>query len=90
MKIVRIKSICKKAGIAKLDGGPKGAIISFYKDKFSHPEGLVDFLSKQKGTAKLRSDNRLVIQRDWRTPEDKIKGSLLIAKQLANLIMAKA
>ena len=28
--VVRIKSVCKKAGIGKLDGGPKGATVQFY------------------------------------------------------------
>ena len=37
--VVRIKAMCKRAGIAKLDGGPKGATIQFHNDKFASPEG---------------------------------------------------
>ena len=36
--VVRIKSMCKRAGIAKLDGGPKGATIQFHNDKFASPK----------------------------------------------------
>ncbi|MEM7318257.1 MAG: transcription-repair coupling factor, partial [Pseudomonadota bacterium] len=43
MLVVRIKSMCKRAGIAKLDGGPKGATIQFHNDKFASPQGLVEF-----------------------------------------------
>ncbi|VAV96736.1 Transcription-repair coupling factor, partial [hydrothermal vent metagenome] len=40
MLVVRIKSMCKRAGIALLDGGPKGATIQFHNDKFASPQGL--------------------------------------------------
>jgi len=53
MLIVRIKAMCKKAGIAKLDGGPKGATIQFHNDKFASPQGLVEFISDQRGLAKI-------------------------------------
>ncbi|MGB0169924.1 MAG: TRCF domain-containing protein, partial [Paracoccaceae bacterium] len=39
--VVRIKAMCKRAGIAKLDGGPKGAVLQFHNNKFAAPEGLV-------------------------------------------------
>jgi len=49
MLVVRIKAMCKKAGIAKLDAGPKGATIQFHNDKFASPEGLVNFIHAQNG-----------------------------------------
>ena len=80
--VVRIKGMCKRAGIAKLDGGPKGATIQFYNDKFASPEGLVDFIHAQNGLAKVR-DNKIVVRRDWRKTADKIKGAFAIAQDLA-------
>ena len=47
MLVVRIKALCKRAGIAKLDGGPKGATVQFHNDKFANPAGLVQFLNDQ-------------------------------------------
>ena len=84
MNIVRIKSMCKRAGIAKLDGGPKGATVQFHNDKFADPAGLVTFLQAQKGLAKVR-DNKIVIRRDWAKDSDKIKGAYAIASDLAKL-----
>ncbi|MGB0913713.1 MAG: transcription-repair coupling factor, partial [Phaeobacter italicus] len=52
MLVVRIKAMCKRAGIAKLDGGPKGATIQFHNDKFASPQGLVEFIQAQNGLAK--------------------------------------
>ena len=82
MLVVRIKAMCKKAGIAKLDGGPKGATIQFHNDKFVSPKGLVDFIEDQRGLAKVR-DNKIVIRRDWTKERDKIQGAFGIARDLA-------
>jgi transcription-repair coupling factor (superfamily II helicase) len=89
MLIVRIKAMCRKAGIAKLDGGPKGATIQFHNDKFASPGGLVAFLEDQRGLAKIR-DNKVVVRRDWGRTSDKIKGAFAIAKDLATLVAAEA
>ena len=89
MLIVRIKAMCRKAGIAKLDGGPKGATIEFHNDKFASPGGLVAFLEDQRGLAKIR-DNKVVVRRDWGRTSDKIKGAFAIAKDLAALVAAEA
>ncbi|MBB94009.1 MAG: transcription-repair coupling factor [Rhodobacteraceae bacterium] len=80
--VVRIKAMCKKAGIAKLDGGPKGATIQFHNDKFASPQGLVEFIKDQKGLAKVKN-SKIVVRRDWKTEPDKIKGAFAIARDLA-------
>ena len=87
--IVRIKEMCKRAGIAKLDGGPRGATIQFHNDKFSNPAGLVDFVQAQNGLAKVK-DNKIVIRRDWAKPRDKIQGAFSIAQDLAKHAKAAA
>ena len=88
MLIVRIKAMCKKAGIAKLDGGPKGATIQFHNDKFASPEGLVQFIQDQRGLAKVK-DNKIVVRRDWKNDVDKIKGAFAIARDLAEKVVSK-
>ena len=82
MLVVRIKAMCKKAGISKLDAGPKGATIQFHNDKFARPEGLVEFVGNQNGLAKVK-DNKVVVRRDWKSDADKIKGAFAIAVDLA-------
>ncbi|MCV3270911.1 transcription-repair coupling factor [Roseobacter sinensis] len=88
MLVVRIKAMCKKAGIAKLDGGPKGATIQFHNDKFASPEGLVAFIQDQRGLAKVK-DNKIVVRRDWKADADKIKGAFAIARDLAEKVVAQ-
>ncbi|MCA0872154.1 transcription-repair coupling factor [Seohaeicola saemankumensis] len=86
--VVRIKAMCKRAGIAKLDGGPKGGTIQFHNDKFASPQGLVEFIQGQKGLAKVK-DNKIVVRRDWRRDSDKIKGAFAIALELAEKVVAE-
>ncbi|MFV1496258.1 transcription-repair coupling factor [Phaeobacter sp. JH20_02] len=88
MLVVRIKAMCKRAGIAKLDGGPKGATIQFHNDKFASPQGLVDFIQAQDGLAKVK-DNKIVVRRDWKKDGDKIKGAFAIARDLAEKVVAE-
>ncbi len=85
--VVRIKAMCKRAGIAKLDGGPKGATIQFHNDKFASPDGLVEFIRAQDGLAKVK-DNKIVVRRDWTRDRDKIQGAFAIARDLAEKVKA--
>ncbi|MDH3262542.1 MAG: transcription-repair coupling factor [Paracoccaceae bacterium] len=80
--VVRIKAECKKAGIGRLDAGPKGATVQFHLDKFANPAGLVEFLQAEKGAARVK-DNRVVIRRDWVKEGEKIKGAFAIVRALA-------
>ncbi|KIC48718.1 transcription-repair coupling factor [Tateyamaria sp. ANG-S1] len=88
MLVVRIKAMCKRAGIAKLDGGPKGATLQFHNDKFASPQGLVEFIQDQRGMAKVK-DNKIVVRRDWAKDSDKIKGAFAIARDLAEKVVAE-
>ncbi|TCP60546.1 transcription-repair coupling factor [Rhodovulum bhavnagarense] len=85
--VVRIKAMCKRAGIARMDGGPKGATIQFWGDKFANPAGLVEFIQAQQGLAKVK-DNKIILRRDWKKDSDKIKGAFAIARDLAEKVKA--
>jgi transcription-repair coupling factor (superfamily II helicase) len=85
LRIVRIKTLCRKAGVAKLDGGPKGATVQFRDDRFADPAGLVRYIQDQRGLAKIK-DNKLVVRRDWPTAEDRVKGAFAIVRDLAKLV----
>ncbi len=84
MTVVRIKVLCKRAGIARLDGGPKGGTVAFHMDKFANPAGLVQFLHDQKGTAKVK-DNKIVVRRDWSDPRKRLVGAFGVARDLSML-----
>ncbi|MCB2129264.1 MAG: transcription-repair coupling factor [Rhodobacteraceae bacterium] len=80
--VMRIKAMCRRAWIGRLDAGPKGATVQFHMDKFPNPAGLVDYLQAQNGLAKIK-DNKVIVRRDWSRDSDKIKGAYAIARDLA-------
>ena len=68
IRVMEIKLNAKKACVAKIDAGPKGALVSFHDDKPPNVEGLLAYVDKLKGTARLRPDSKLVVTRAWETP----------------------
>jgi len=83
LKVIETKFNAKKAHVAKIDVGPRGALVSFFKDSFPNPTGLVDYVERFKGTAKLRPDHKLVITRNWGDPQARLNGAHELSKGLA-------
>ena len=88
LKIIAIKQHCRAAGIAKIDAGPKGAVVTFRNDQFANPAGLIDFLTRHPKTAKLRPDHRMVYQRDWQTTDERLAGVTNLTRTLSGIARA--
>ena len=86
MLIVRIKSMCKRAGISRIDAGVKGATVQFHNDKFANPAGLVEFMKAQGPAAKI-SGNKIVLMGEMKTEAERIKGAFAIARDLAEKVV---
>ncbi|WP_149142242.1 transcription-repair coupling factor [Gemmobacter caeruleus] len=84
--VVRIKAMCKRAGISRLDAGPRGVTVQFHNDKFANPAGLVEYLQAQKGAAKVQG-NKIVLAVDWPNEGDRIKGAFGVARDLAEKVV---
>ena len=78
----------QEAGVEKVDAGPKGAVVCFRNDDFANPAGLVEFFAQQAGTAKLRPDHKLVYMRQWKTPDDRLKGVRYLIGELVKIASA--
>jgi transcription-repair coupling factor (superfamily II helicase) len=83
LTLIQIKIFAKKAHISKIDLGPRGALISFWKDRFPNVDGLLAYVSRVGDIAKLRPDMRLSVARAWTTPEARLNGALQLSKGLA-------
>jgi transcription-repair coupling factor (superfamily II helicase) len=83
LKIIEIKQNCVAANIAKIDVGPKGALVSFFEDRFPRPENLVAYIQKLNGVARLRPDSKIVVERAWGDPQARLNGALQLSKGLA-------
>lgn len=85
LKLMEIKMNCVKAHIAKIEMGPRGALVSFHKDKFPNVPGLLAYAERLKGTAKIRPDNKLFIERRWRDPRSRLHGLTQLSNGLSKL-----
>jgi len=88
MKIVEVKLNCKAASVAKLDIGPKGAVVTFAPDGFPDLGGLLGYIDRLKGAAKLRPDSKMTISRDWPTADARLDGALQLSRGLARVAAA--
>lgn len=83
--VTLIKLHCLRGGIEKIETGPKGVIISFYKDRFANPAGLAEFLTSKKLKAKLRPDHKMIVFARWHDLDDRLKGAFNLVRRLADL-----
>jgi transcription-repair coupling factor (superfamily II helicase) len=88
LKIVEVKLSCKAAHIAKLDIGPRGAVVTFGPSGFPDLGGLLGYIERLKGAAKLRPDSKMTISRDWPTAETRLNGALQLSRGLARVAAA--
>ena len=85
LAVIEIKLACVAAGVAKLEAGRKGALVSFQHDRFANPQGLMDYIARLGARAKVRPDQKLFIAADWGDDRTRLKGALAIASALAKL-----
>ncbi|MCW2382061.1 transcription-repair coupling factor (superfamily II helicase) [Sphingobium sp. B2D3B] len=86
LTLIDVKLNCRKAGIAKIDIGPRGALVSFQNDQCRNLPGLIGYVQKLGAIAKLRPDSKLVIQRAWGDPRARLNGALKLSQGLAKSI----
>lgn len=89
-EIVQIKQLAKKAGVEKIDAGPKGGIIGFRNNMFANPLGLVNLISDNASIMKVRPDQKVVIARNWDLPEQRLKGVQGVLNALVKLLPVAA
>lgn len=85
VQLMEIKANARAAGIAKLDVGTKGALVSFHSDQFANVPGLIAYVERLKGRARLRPDNKLSVSGDWVSTGARLNGALQLSKGLAKL-----
>jgi transcription-repair coupling factor (superfamily II helicase) len=90
LRLIEIKRQAIIAGIAKIDVGARGALVSFHGDTFADPAGLFAYVERLNGVAKLRPDSKLVIQRAWSTPEARLNGLVQLTRGLSAIVKKAA
>ena len=88
LQVVAVKGLCRAAGVEKVETGHKGAVVSFRNNHFANPAGLVQFMTANAGTVRLRPDHRLVYSRAWEEPVDRLKGVRYLLGELVKIAAA--
>ncbi|BBC72945.1 transcription-repair coupling factor [Altererythrobacter sp. B11] len=86
VRLIEIKHQAIAANIAKMDVGARGTLVSFHKDEFPDPAGLIAYVERLDGTAKLRPDMKLVINRAWGDPQSRLNGLFQLTKGLSGIV----
>ncbi|MCI5050435.1 MAG: transcription-repair coupling factor [Rickettsiales bacterium] len=73
LNILRIKQLCKQAGVERIDTGPKGAVFTFRNNSFAKPEALLAHITQNPKAFKLRHDQKLVLMGHWRSPQERFQ-----------------
>lgn len=85
LDVLAIKQLCKKANIEKIDAGPKGAMIQFYKNTPPDVGALMGWIAQKRGAVKIKPDQRLSILKDWGKVPVRVKGVQNLLKEIAAL-----
>jgi transcription-repair coupling factor (superfamily II helicase) len=88
LKIVEVKLNCREAMVAKLDIGPKGAVVTFAESGFPDLGGLLGYIERLNGAAKLRPDSKMTVTRNWPTAEARLNGAVQLSRGLARVAAA--
>lgn len=86
IRLIEVKHQAIGANISKIDVGARGTLVTFHEDRFPDPLGLVAYVQRLKGAAKLRPDNKLVINRAWGDPKSRLNGLFQLTKGLSNIV----
>jgi len=86
LRLIEVKRQAILAGVSKIDVGAKGALVSFHGDTFVDPMGLIAYVERLNDVAKLRPDNKLVIQRAWSTAEARLNGLVQLTRGLSAIV----
>ena len=86
--VIKLKIEAKAAGIQKVEVGPKGALLTFWQNKFANPEALLVWLKKNQGLITKRPDQRLFYCRSFDSQADQLPHMSRLLKNLRKLAQA--
>ncbi|TRD10018.1 transcription-repair coupling factor [Erythrobacter insulae] len=86
IRLIEIKHQAITANIAKIDVGARGTLVTFHNDDFPDGPGLIAYVDRLAGTAKLRPDMKLVINRAWGDPQSRLNGLFQLTKGLSGIV----
>ncbi|GHA11469.1 transcription-repair-coupling factor [Devosia pacifica] len=83
LKVILVKSLCRKANVEKVDAGPKGAVVTLRNNEFPNPGALVQIVADPGQQARIKPDQKIVFARNWPNADARLKGAAAILSRMA-------
>lgn len=85
---LKLKQTCRAAGVARVDTGPKGVVLTFREEAIRNPQALLGFIHRHSATMKLRADQSLFYQASWADDRKKLSDIRQLIENIAALQQA--
>jgi len=88
LDILVIKGDCLRAGVEKIDAGPKGAAVFFRDRTFKNVDGLLNYVAQNQDQVRLRPDQSLVFRMKNEDAETRLAHVRQVSRKLAEIAQA--
>ena len=85
LDVIGIKLLCRAAGVAQVDAGPRGVTVAFRHKKPPNAEAVIRFAREHAELAKLSGDGKLTWKGELDKPELRLRQSRALVRRLAEL-----
>lgn len=89
LDVAAIKARCKALGIARLDSGPKGAVLTFREDTPLEPQSLLAVVQARPSQLKIRPDSKLVMSGANADPKQRLGEVRRLLEELETALAAQ-
>ena len=85
LKLVRIKALCRRAHVEKLDAGPKGMTHRLPRQFVRQSGGAGEMGDRRNENARVRPDMRIVVGGEFEELSDRLDGALKTMREIARI-----
>lgn len=86
LQTIEIKQLCYQANVAKIEAGSKGILLAFHNDTFAAADKLIDLVARSFGVLKIRPDQRLFVDRELSSFNERIEMIKKVVNRLVSLL----
>ncbi|MEP1229964.1 MAG: TRCF domain-containing protein, partial [Litorimonas sp.] len=74
LKVMKIKRLCRKAHVSKIDVGPRGIVLTMRHEDITDPSIIMHAITQNSGW-RLRPDQTVLVNGNFQTPKSRLKGT---------------
>ncbi len=74
LKVMKIKRLCRKSHVAKVDAGPKGVVMHMRHEDIKDPSIIMNAITTNNGW-RLRPDQTILVMGNFQDPKHRLRGT---------------